>query len=116
MQATTTRPPVTATADGAGVVSHAGSRLLADVADRTTLTEQLPLDAGPGGAAHRWTSHQPDDQRVNHDDAEIARPARRPAGRKHAARRQYLPPRHDREHGDRDQQANGDLYGRVHGR
>jgi hypothetical protein len=28
-------------ADGAGVVSHAGSRLLADLADRTTLTAQL---------------------------------------------------------------------------
>jgi DDE family transposase len=43
VQATTTRPPVTATADGEGVVSHAGSRLLADIADRTTLTEQLSL-------------------------------------------------------------------------
>lgn len=41
MQATTTRPRITAAADGAGVVSHAGSRLLADVADRTTLTAQL---------------------------------------------------------------------------
>ena len=41
MQATTTRPKVTATADGEGVVSHAGSRLLADVADRTTLTGEL---------------------------------------------------------------------------
>jgi DDE family transposase len=41
VQATTTRPPVTATADGEGVVSHAGSRLLADVADRTTLTGEL---------------------------------------------------------------------------
>jgi hypothetical protein len=41
VQATTTRPKVTATADGEGVVSHAGSRLLADVADRTTLTGQL---------------------------------------------------------------------------
>ncbi|MEJ3656617.1 transposase [Actinomycetes bacterium KLBMP 9759] len=41
MQATTTRPRITATADGEGVVSHAGSRLLADVADRTTLTGQL---------------------------------------------------------------------------
>ena len=41
MQATTTRPKITATADGEGVVSHAGSRLLADVADRTTLTGQL---------------------------------------------------------------------------
>jgi hypothetical protein len=30
-----------ATADGEGVVSHAGSRLLADVADRTTLTARL---------------------------------------------------------------------------
>src|SRR3954451_15507683 len=29
------------TADGEGVVSHAGSRLLADVADKTTLTAQL---------------------------------------------------------------------------
>jgi len=41
VQATTTRPRITATADGEGVVSHAGSRLLADVADRTTLTGQL---------------------------------------------------------------------------
>jgi Transposase DDE domain group 1 len=41
VQATTTRPKITATADGEGVVSHAGSRLLADVADRTTLTAQL---------------------------------------------------------------------------
>jgi hypothetical protein len=41
VQATTTRPKITATADGEGVVSHAGSRLLADVADRTTLTGQL---------------------------------------------------------------------------
>ena len=41
MEATTTRPPVTATADGEGVVSHAVSRLLADVADRTTLTAEL---------------------------------------------------------------------------
>jgi hypothetical protein len=41
VQATTTRPKVIATTDGEGVVSHAGSRLLADVADRTTLTGQL---------------------------------------------------------------------------
>jgi hypothetical protein len=41
VQATTTRPTITATADGEGVVSHAGSRLLADVADKTTLTGQL---------------------------------------------------------------------------
>lgn len=37
---TTTCPKITVTPDGAGVVSHAGSRLLADLADRTTLTEQ----------------------------------------------------------------------------
>ena len=41
MQATTNRPKITAAADGEGVVSHAGSRLLADVADRTTLTAAL---------------------------------------------------------------------------
>lgn len=40
-QVTTTRPRITATADGEGVVSHAGSRLLADVADQTTLTGGL---------------------------------------------------------------------------
>ena len=41
MQATTSRPKITVTADGEGVVSHAGSRLLADVADKSTLTAQL---------------------------------------------------------------------------
>ena len=50
MQATTTRPPVTATADGEGVVSHAGSRLLADVADRTTLTGRVGSEALAGAA------------------------------------------------------------------
>lgn len=41
MQATTTRPKITATADGAGGVSHAGSRLLADLADATALSAEL---------------------------------------------------------------------------
>jgi hypothetical protein len=41
VQATTTRPKIIVAADGAGVVSHVGSRLLADVADRTTLTGGL---------------------------------------------------------------------------
>jgi hypothetical protein len=41
VQVTTTRPRITATADGEGVVSHAGSRLLADVADRSTLAGEL---------------------------------------------------------------------------
>ena len=51
MQATTTRPKITVTADGEGVVSHAGSRLLADVADKTTLTAQLAEDAGRAAQA-----------------------------------------------------------------
>src|SRR4030095_6041008 len=38
VHATRTRPPVEVSADGAGVVSHVGARLLADLADRTTLT------------------------------------------------------------------------------
>jgi len=41
MHVTHTRPPVEVSADGAGVVSHAGSRLLADLADQTTLTGRL---------------------------------------------------------------------------
>lgn len=38
---TNTRPKITVTADGSGLVSHVGSRLLADVADRSTLTGEL---------------------------------------------------------------------------
>jgi hypothetical protein len=38
---TTARPRMSVTADGRGVVSHAGSRLLADLADRATLTGEL---------------------------------------------------------------------------
>jgi hypothetical protein len=41
VQAITTRPRITATADGEGVVSHAGSRLLADLGDRATLSAEL---------------------------------------------------------------------------
>ena len=41
VKATRTRPPVVVSADGIGVVSHAGSRLLADLADRSTLTAHL---------------------------------------------------------------------------
>jgi Transposase DDE domain group 1 len=41
VQTTTTRPKIMVTADGAGVVAHAGSRLLADLADVTTLTAEL---------------------------------------------------------------------------
>lgn len=38
MQITGTRPKVVVTADGRGVVGHAGTRLLADIADATGLT------------------------------------------------------------------------------
>ena len=41
MHATRTRPRVEVCADGVGVVSHVGARLLADLADRTSLTGQL---------------------------------------------------------------------------
>lgn len=41
VKVTRTRPPVVVSADGDGVVSDAGSRLLADLAGRTTLTAQL---------------------------------------------------------------------------
>ena len=41
MHATRTRPALEVSAEGAGVVSHAGSRLLADLADRSTLTAQV---------------------------------------------------------------------------
>ena len=34
------RPKITVSADGAGVLSHAGLWLLADLADQTTLTAQ----------------------------------------------------------------------------
>jgi len=58
VQATTTRPKITATADGVGVVSHAGSRLLADVADRTTLTAEL--SEAVVGLRKRRARHDPD--------------------------------------------------------
>jgi hypothetical protein len=38
VHATRIRPPVVVSVDGDGVVSHAGSRLLADLADQTMLT------------------------------------------------------------------------------
>jgi hypothetical protein len=41
VKVTCTRPRVEVSADGAGVVSHVGARLLADLADVTTLTGQL---------------------------------------------------------------------------
>lgn len=57
MQPTTSRPKITVTADGAGVASHAGSRLLADLADRTGLTDALG-DA-LAGTRRRRSAHDP---------------------------------------------------------
>jgi hypothetical protein len=57
VHATRTRPAVEVSADGTGVVSHAGSRLIADLADQTTLTAQLSA-----AFAHRpapQTAHDP---------------------------------------------------------
>ena len=47
---TTTRPKITVSADGAGLVPHAGLRLLADMADATTLAAELSevLDGARG--------------------------------------------------------------------
>jgi hypothetical protein len=57
MRGTWTRPKLTVSADGAGVVSHAGTRLVADLADATGLT------AGFGdvlaGLRQRDTGHDP---------------------------------------------------------
>jgi hypothetical protein len=48
----TVRPSLLVSPDGRGVVSHAGSRLLADLADRTTLTAGLSATlAGLGPTA-----------------------------------------------------------------
>jgi hypothetical protein len=47
VKATATRPKITVGADGTGVVSHAGSRVLADLADRCTLTGKLSAALGP---------------------------------------------------------------------
>ena len=46
---TTARAKLVVSADGRGVVSHAGSRLLADLADRTTLTGELTEALGQLG-------------------------------------------------------------------
>ena len=48
---------MTVTADGWGVVSHAGSRLLADLAERTTLT--AGLSAGLAGLSRPRAQHDP---------------------------------------------------------
>lgn len=57
MQATTTRPRITATTDGSGVVSHAGSRLLADVADAAGVS--AALSDALAGLRERRSGHDP---------------------------------------------------------
>ena len=47
MQSIGARPRIVVSADGAGVVSHAGSRLLADLAERSSLTGQLSEALAP---------------------------------------------------------------------
>ncbi|TCM33817.1 DDE family transposase [Kribbella sp. VKM Ac-2568] len=57
MQNTTTRPVVTVTADGRGVASHAGSRLLADLADVTGVPQAF--SEALGGLRRRRSRHDP---------------------------------------------------------
>lgn len=57
MHATRTRPVLDVSADGVGVVSHVGSRLLADLADRSTLTAEL--SAVFAGRVAPQTLHDP---------------------------------------------------------
>lgn len=57
MQATGARPKITVSADGRGVAGHAGTRLLADIADTTGLTRQFQ-DA-LAGLRQRQRGHDP---------------------------------------------------------
>jgi hypothetical protein len=54
---TTARPPLVVSADGRGAVSHSGSRLVADLADRTSLTGRL--SAALADVARLRTVHDP---------------------------------------------------------
>jgi hypothetical protein len=57
MQITRTRPKLVVTADGTGVVAHAGTRLLADLADATGLTQAC--SEALTGLRQRDTGHDP---------------------------------------------------------
>ncbi len=57
MQPTTSRTPPTITCDGAGVVSHAGAVLLAELADRIGLT--AALSEATDGLRERRAGHDP---------------------------------------------------------
>ena len=59
MKATRTRPAIKVSADGVGVVSHVGSRLLADLADRSTLAAELSeVSAGPVAPCDTKSGHR----------------------------------------------------------
>jgi hypothetical protein len=57
MQATGARPTITVSADGRGVVGHAGARLLADIADVTGLTGRF--GQALAGSRQRQGGHDP---------------------------------------------------------
>ncbi len=57
VQRTTARTKITVTADGVGVASHAGTRLLADLADRAGLTDAL--GEAVVGTRRRRSAHDP---------------------------------------------------------
>src|SRR3954466_11685125 len=57
MQATGARPKITVSADGRGVVGHAGARLLADIADVTGLTGRF--GQALAGSRQRQGGHDP---------------------------------------------------------
>lgn len=57
MKATATRPKITVTGDGRGVVGHAGARLLADLADVTGLTSTF--SQALAGLRQRRSGHDP---------------------------------------------------------
>jgi hypothetical protein len=57
VQPTTRRTPPTITADGAGVVSHAGTVLLAELADRIGLS--AALSEATDGLRERRAGHDP---------------------------------------------------------
>lgn len=57
MKVTATRPKITVTGDGRGVVGHAGARLLADLADTTGLTSAF--SRALAGLRQRQRGHDP---------------------------------------------------------
>lgn len=57
MNATSKLPPLHFTADGEGVASHAGARLLAELAERLGLTEVLSVAMAP--TRQRRSAHDP---------------------------------------------------------